>query len=127
MEERKMSERAARIMQNPRYEQRAAVRKAVCLSATVSCAAPQCQDKIGLIRDVSASGIFFYSNLSPEMGSTVTLSFTIPPSDHSAQDDPTGEITCTGKVIRVVQFSEGAATGIAIRLEERELKYHRVS
>ena len=122
-----MSERAARIMQNLHDEQRMTERKSVCLSAQVSCVTPECQDKIGLIRDMSASGIFFYSNFLPEIGSSVTLSFTIPPSDNNAHDEDTaGEVTCTGKVVRVVKFSAGAATGVAIRLEEREMTYRRV-
>ena len=121
-----MSERAVRIMQNLHEEQRSTHRKEVCLSARVSCAEPQQEDKIGLIRDISVSGIFFYSNFAPELGSTVTLSFIVPPSDQTSPDEAaTGEVTCRGRVVRVVKFSEGAATGIALRLEEREMMYRR--
>src|SRR5437588_4686726 len=122
-----MSDRATRIMKNLHAEQRAAERRALCVSARVSGADPAQHDKIGLIRDVSPSGIFFYSNFAPEVGSDITLSFTIPASDrHSPHGhDAEGEVVCTGKVVRVVKFSEGAATGIALRLAEPEMIYRR--
>lgn len=125
MEYRRMSDRAARIMQNLHHEQRGTHRRSVCLSARVSCAASQHQDKIGLIRDVSDSGIFFYANFAPEVGAKVTLSFSIPPSDeNSPEEAATGEVTCRGHVVRIVKFSPGAATGIALRLDENEMMYH---
>jgi PilZ domain len=126
MEYRRMSDRAARIMQNLHHEQRGTQRKSVCLSARVTCAEPQHEDKIGLIRDVSDSGIFFYANFMPEVGAEITLSFSIPPSDeNSPEEAATGEVTCRGRVVRLVKFSPGAATGIALRLEERDMMYRR--
>ena len=124
-EKYKMSDRAIRIMQNLHAEQRATERRALCVSARVSGSDPEQQDKIGLVRDVSALGIFFYSNFAPALGSTITLCFTIPASDRASDQESDGEVLCTGKVVRVVKFSEGAATGVALRLEEREMTYRR--
>ncbi len=123
-----MSERAGQVMRNIHVEQRAAERRPVCVSAMVSCTEPHCQDKIGLIRDMSDSGIFFYSNIAPEMGSDVILTFNIPSSDRQSFTAPAGGgVVCRGTVVRLVKTAAGAATGVAIELEEREMLYQDAS
>ena len=123
---RQMNDRAARIMQNQHHEQRDTERRSLCVAAKVNAPQPDSSEKVGLIRDVSRSGIFFYSNFAPEIGSRLTVSFTVPPSDTSSDIPLTpGEITCRGKVVRVVKGNAGAATGIGLRLEDQDMEFAR--
>ena len=123
---RQMNDRASRIMQNQHHEQRDTERRPLCVAAKVSAPQPEAPEKVGLIRDVSRSGIFFYSNFAPEIGSRLTVSFTVPPSDAKSDTTlPPGEITCRGKVVRVVKGNAGAATGIGLRLEEQDMEFAR--
>jgi hypothetical protein len=121
-----MNDRASRIMQNLHHEQRDTERRPLCVAAKVNSPQTDAKEKVGLVRDVSRSGIFFYSNFAPEIGSRLTVSFTVPPSDASSDTvlSP-GEITCSGKVVRVVKGNAGAATGIGLRLEDHEMEFER--
>src|SRR4029077_15714090 len=115
---KQMSDRASRIMQNLHHEQRDTERSPLCVAAKVNSPNPEAPEKVGIIRDVSRSGIFFYSNFAPEIGSRLTVSFTVPPPDPISHTPLSpGEITCSGKVVRVVTGNAGAATGIGLRLE----------
>jgi PilZ domain-containing protein len=123
---RQMNDRASRIMQNLHNEQRDTERRPLCVAAKVVQPQPNTPEKVGLIRDVSRSGIFFYSNFAPEVGSRLTVSFTVPPSDANSDSSLSpGEITCTGKVVRVVKGNAGAATGIGLRLEDKDMEFER--
>ena len=123
---RQMNDRASRIMQNQHHEQRDTERRPLCVAAKVNATQPNSPEKVGLSRDVSRSGVFFYSNFAPEIGARLTVSFTVPPSDSNSDSPITpGEITCSGKVVRVVQGNAGAATGIGLRLDDQEMEFQK--
>src|SRR4051812_21073134 len=105
--------RAHMVMGQGMVEQRAAVRTPVCLSGTISWQGVQ--EKVALVRDISDRGAFLYSNFTesaavPDLGQELTLSFSMP------KDDRKVEMRCRGRVIRLVSFPTGAATGIALQL-----------
>ncbi len=75
---------------------------------------------MALLRDVSNDGVMFYTNFpdstaTPEVGADVALRFQMPISDRNVK------VLWTGKVVRLIRYSTGAATGIAMRLERQEL------
>ena len=70
------------------------------------------KDIVGLLRDISQTGMFFYCNLSPEVGSE--LEVLIRPS----AGDPSAVVRCRCKVVRVESSLPGAATGIAVAIQE---------
>lgn len=97
-------------------EQRASVRQRICTSGNVSFAITDRKERIALILDVSANGIFFYANCHPSVGEALQISFTS--KDH-------GKIlhfNRAAKVVRVVKLADGAATGIAAELLEETAK-----
>jgi hypothetical protein len=68
---------------------------------------------VGVIRDLSEDGMFFYSDFKPPVGTEVRITFVPPSSGRSAR------VYCEGVVVRVQQVRAGAAPGIAVRLTER--------
>jgi len=66
-----------------------------------------------IVRDLSAEGIFLYSNFRPEVGSEIALSF----STRVGRD--LVKIFTNAKVVRVQQLVAGAAPGIAARFTKR--------
>jgi len=109
--------RAEIIMGRGMVEQRSSVRTPVCLSGTISWRGQG--EKVALVRDVSDSGAFLYSNFSdnappPDLGQELTLSFSMVKNDRRV------EMLCRGRVVRLVDFPTGAATGIALQLNRCE-------
>jgi hypothetical protein len=70
-----------------------------------------------MIRDVSATGIFFYSDFKPPVGSRASLTVDIRTSTGNTR------IRCDGKVVRVEQIRSGAAPGIALLLDHQQLAF----
>jgi PilZ domain-containing protein len=66
-----------------------------------------------IVRDLSAEGIFLYSNFKPDVGSEIALTF----STRAGKD--TVKIFTKAKVVRVQQLVAGAAPGIAARFAKR--------
>lgn len=60
----------------------------------------------GIVRDISAGGIFFYSNYKPAVGTSLDFSL------HFKDKKVTGQ----GEVVRVEQRAPGAAIGVAVRI-----------
>ena len=60
---------------------------------------------VGLVRDVSRSGIFFFSDFKPPIGSHLNLALA-----------GRTQLCYQGTVVRVEQVAPGAAPGIAARL-----------
>jgi len=70
----------------------------------------------GLIRDLSGSGIFVYSDFEPAEGTNLEL--VLRPSRIQTK---TARVRCLGKVVRVETGAQGAAVGIALVIKEYEL------
>lgn len=70
-----------------------------------------------MIRDVSATGIFFYSDFKPPVGSRVSLTMEIRSSGGNTR------VRCDGNVVRVEQVRSGAAPGIAMLLDSQQLSF----
>ncbi len=93
--------------------QRTWPRVKLLVSAKVNCAANAISDHIAFLRDASSDGIFFYSDFVPEIGGEIEITFDIPLLEKSVK------VVCRGKVVRVEQVANGAAPGIAVRVESR--------
>lgn len=70
------------------------------------------QENVGLLRDISQTGMFFYCSLSPAVGSQIEV--VIRPS----LADPSVAVRCRCRVVRVEPSLPGAATGIAVAIQE---------
>ena len=72
----------------------------------------QAGESVGLLRDISQTGMFFYCSLNPSVGSEIEV--TIRPSPA----DPSVAVRCRCKVVRSEASLPGAATGVAVAIEE---------
>ncbi len=75
---------------------------------------------VGMIRDVSPTGIFFYSDFKPPVGARVSIALDFRTSAGNTR------IRCEGKVVRVEQVREGAAPGIALELDKQQVAFSLV-
>ena len=66
---------------------------------------------IGLLRDISSAGIFFYSKALPRVGSQIRLILNV------SALDPAIIVCCICRVVRVVPGLGGAATGVGVTIE----------
>lgn len=67
---------------------------------------------VGLLRDISQTGMFFYCNLMPQVGSD--LEVLLRPS----VADPGVVVRCRCRVVRIEPSVPGAATGVGVAIEE---------
>jgi len=72
---------------------------------------------VGLVRDLSATGLFVYSNFKPSCGDELQLQIGL--WNLTAEKIA---VTCRGKVVRVEQPASGAAIGIAISISSYQLR-----
>lgn len=107
-----MSHRATQYMKGSLRDQRASVRTPLRLSGTVRRTQSGSEPQVAFSRDVSTSGLFFFSNLPAGVGDELTLTFVTPNG---------GCLLFQGHVVRVEHRSEGAAWGIALVLSFRTL------
>jgi len=70
------------------------------------------QETVGLLRDISQTGMFFYCSSAPNMGTLVEV--VIRPS----AADPGVVVRCRCKVVRLESPIPGAATGVGVSIEE---------
>jgi len=66
-----------------------------------------------IVRDVSADGIFVYSNFKPALGADIALTFTTRVGKEMVK------IFTHARVVRVQQLVAGAAPGIAAQFAKR--------
>ncbi len=71
------------------------------------------REHVGFVRDMSAHGMFFYSDLRPTLGSQMEFVMHLPERVLEA-----AVVSCRATVVRVEGHVAGAATGIALRIEE---------
>jgi hypothetical protein len=112
------SRRANAMMGDVQTDERHAVRVPLHVAAVARCPQLGEHDVSALIRDVNAEGVFFFAQFIPTLGDEVSLSFHSKPSASSPL------VYCTGKVVRIEQFSSGAA-GIALKLHEYRIQEAR--
>ncbi len=74
------------------------------------------QEHVGFVRDMSDHGIFFYSDLKPTLGSYIEFIMHLPQHTMDAAN-----LSCRGTVVRVESHAPGAATGVAVHLDECNL------
>ncbi len=110
--ERVMSRRASQYMQGSFRDQRASARTPLHLSGTVKRNEQGGEPQVAFSRDVSTSGLFFFSNLPAELGDDLILKFITP---HG------GCLLFQGRVVRLEHHSPGSARGIALVLSSRVL------
>ncbi len=91
-----------------RQEQRVFVKMPVRLNLS-----GDAREHVGFVRDMSEHGIFFYSDLNPVLGSQIEFVMHLP--QHTMRP---AELSCRGTVVRVESHAPGAATGVAVRLEQ---------
>jgi len=65
---------------------------------------------VAMVRDLNRSGMYFYSNLLPEVGSELAFVMRFPRWTNF------GLLACKGTVLRVERPKEGAAVGVALKL-----------
>jgi hypothetical protein len=68
------------------------------------------QKHVAMVRDMTRQGIFFYSDVRPQLGEEIAFVMKFPKWTRSSP------IACKGKVVRVEQAVPGAAIGVALRL-----------
>ncbi len=71
----------------------------------------------GFTQDLSARGVFLYTDLPLEKADAVEISFMMPAEITLAD---AMRVRCRGKVIRITTTSGGAARGVAVRIEGYE-------
>ncbi len=95
-------------MRGSMRDQRAEPRTSFHLSGSVK--PTRTPAHVAFTRDVSNTGLFFYSDFTPGAGEELTLTFTTPEG---------GCLMFQGSVVRIEQQSPGAAVGIALVLHSR--------
>lgn len=103
------SQRAMDIMRSRAVEQRRCSRIHVTLPATVMLLQYGAIEHTALVRDMNTLGVFFFSNLVPELGESMKIQFAFPDGAKHMN------IVCEGIVVRVEKSTAQAATGIALQ------------
>ena len=96
----------------PRYHKNRSSRRLIVHSAA-QISVPGDGEHNGIVRDLSADGIFLYSNFRPQVGSDIAVTFTTRVGKEMVK------IFSLAKVVRVQQVVSGAAPGIAARFTKR--------
>lgn len=92
------------VMLHPRRNRREKSRTLLILPVSIALESGEHQ---AVIRDISASGMFLYSNFTPPIGAEIELKVT-PPKHH--------RVTYRAIVVRVTSGVTGAAVGIGLSL-----------
>jgi hypothetical protein len=72
----------------------------------------EADESVGLLRDISQTGMFFYSSLKLAVGSEIEV--VIRPT----AADPSVTVRCRCRVVRIENSVPGAATGAGVAIEE---------
>jgi hypothetical protein len=110
--ERRMALRHA-VMIGAHGDQRRALRLLTTASAAVYF---NDERHVGLVRDLSATGLFVYSDFTPAIDTELKLTIQL-----SRDDKKTALFICQGKVVRVESSINGAAIGIAVKFQEASI------
>lgn len=96
-----------------RFERRPMQRFALNLPVSVRSTANGAASS-GFTQDLSARGVFFYTDLPLAKDEPLELTFVMPSEITLAE---TMRVRCRGKVVRVAAPERGATYGVAVRLE----------
>lgn len=96
------------VMLNPARNTRANSRTLLILPVSIGFARVE---HAGVIRDISASGLFLFSSFTPAIGEEIELKLTLP-----APVSPSPCVSYYGKVVRLTSGVAGAAVGIGLTL-----------
>lgn len=99
-----------------RLERRAAQRFDVHLPVAVKVPEGLSQGQ-GFTQDVSARGVFLYTDFPLTEGQAVELTLVMPSEITLAENMP---VRCRGKVTRISQMNGASKTGVAVHLEGYE-------
>ncbi len=94
-------------MRGARIEERGSPRSTLLLSGAVRCTNGSSEEHIAFTRDLSSSGLFFYSDFPPRLSDDLTL--TLVTADGAC-------LLLQGRVVRVEQHVPSSAVGIALIL-----------
>ena|SRR5947209_7763744 len=94
-----------------KYTNRKSRRQLIHSAAQIS--VPGDGEHNGIVRDLSADGIFLYSNFRPAIGSDIAVAFTTRVGKEMVK------IFTLARVVRVQQVVSGAAPGIAAQFAKR--------
>lgn len=84
-------------------------------SIAAICRINGCQRRIvGVTRDISTTGLFFYANVRPGEGSRLELILTLPVEITHAETVP---VFCVGRVVRVEPNDVAGTVGVAVEIE----------
>jgi hypothetical protein len=98
------------VMIGTHGEQRAALRLLTTAPAVVRANEER---HVGLVRDLSSTGLFLYSDFAPSMGAELSITVRL-----QAEETHSKILQCTGSVVRVEDSRNGSAVGIGIQFEE---------
>ena len=106
---------ALNIVRSTLDQRRSCMRIRLAVPAEVTCPGSYSEQRTALVRDISTSGAFFYSNFTPELDSNITIDFVFPVVERRMK------VTCHGVVVRVEPSSTGGATGIAMQFRHHDV------
>lgn len=96
------------VMLNPARNTRANSRTLLILPVSIGFARVE---HAGVIRDISASGLFLFSNFTAPVGEEIELHLTLP-----APASPPRRVSYRARVVRITTGVPGAAVGIGLTL-----------
>lgn len=94
-------------------QQRSCLRVHLTLPAEVT--DPSGEHHAALVRDISTTGAFLYTNFSPQLDSEIIVDFVFPVVEKRMK------ITCEGRVVRVENPVPGGAAGIALQFRHHDV------
>jgi hypothetical protein len=103
------------MMLGTRQDERGAVRALLTAPAVVT---SEGQRHLGLVRDLSSTGVFFYTEFELSCGSCIEVEIKVT-------KDGSKTLRCCGKVVRVVRGIAGSAFGVAVQAIEYELRVNQ--
>jgi hypothetical protein len=102
------------LMSGSQREQRTANRFFAAFAVTIHADGVR---HVGLLRDFCAKGLFVYSDFRPACGAALGFTLRLPRNTAKRV-----AVECRGKVVRVESATSGAAIGIAVEIDEYELR-----
>ena len=103
------------IMRSTLDQRRSCMRIRLAIPAEVICPDSDPQHHTALVRDISTSGAFFYSNFTPILHTNITMDFVFPVADRVMK------VSCSGTVVRVEGAGNGCAVGIAMHFRHYDV------
>ena len=94
-------------------QQRSCLRVHLTIPAEVT--SPGGEHHAALVRDISTTGAFLYTNFSPPVDSEITVDFVFPVVEKRMK------ITCEGRVVRVENPVPGGAAGVAMHFRHHDV------